>query len=842
MEFSHRGTDVTPSWERWERENVAISGDRVRIARNPFPAYRSVETVVEGDDGPSRFVDLAVDDCGEVFLLGADGAVYRHSPGEGCDRLLRIDCLVGATDEPRAIGVTRDSLYVASGNPGRVQAFSRHAGGMRWSLTEGIDDPVTFVRIDGAICLLDRGNRPGRGTVRRLTADARVVPIVTGLYEPIDIDVDDDGALYVLEPHAWTDTDDPDRYVVRRLPAQAVANPPTTGVDTVWIPPEGFRTLGSGDPLVPACLASGVAGELVVGTARRTVGEDAVFGFRPNRAGFAHQTDVPAGCAVLALDRSGSSARLYVIDGDGSLLVSTAETERRRNPTTDAYDGRIRTRLDAGVTGTQWHRIRLARELTDQNTELTVRYHATDEPAPDRLSLDPDALPSGLTGVAGIGPRKSWRLRRAGVSTLVDLAASDPETIAAIVSVEEIDVPVDRVREWQSAAESILAGGDDALRSVDGIGPVFAARLRAAGIESLEDLIGEEPKAVSVLLGSRLRTVSTVRTANWIADADALLPETPGPETFVWETTPPNPEEALLSNAVGRYLWVEVELVGTAVETPAVHATDVSYPRRSYLEELPAVYRSDGATSEFLEPFLALFESVLTGVGESISDLPRYLDPETIPAEAEHLEWLGGWLAAELDAGWPDAAKRAFIANAPALYRMRGTRRGLQMAVDTYLDHVDVDREAWDRLRAIGDDDAEVALVRVFEHADLACAADTDAWESYSRLISCPQGFLVLLHPALEERHVTAIGRIVGHQRPAHTSGRAVALRPVTVLTGHDRGERGFHSYLGINTALSAREFTVESSTLGQETVLHEREPHGTVGIRSRLGEDVRLS
>ena len=64
----------------------------------------------------------------------------------------------------------------------------------------------------------------------------------------------------------------------------------------------------------------------------------------------------------------------------------------------------------------------------------------------------------------------------------------------------------------------------------------------------------------------------------------------------------------------GRYLWVRVTLTGGGEATPALRSLRVLYPRHSYLDELPRVYRRDADMAGFLEHFLSLFEHVFTGV------------------------------------------------------------------------------------------------------------------------------------------------------------------------------------------------------------------------------------
>lgn len=59
--------------------------------------------------------------------------------------------------------------------------------------------------------------------------------------------------------------------------------------------------------------------------------------------------------------------------------------------------------------------------------------------------------PQMVTDVHGIGPVYATRLEAAGVTTLSDLASSDPDEIA-----NAAEVPLSRAEEWVKAAGTLL--------------------------------------------------------------------------------------------------------------------------------------------------------------------------------------------------------------------------------------------------------------------------------------------------------------------------------------------------------------------------------------------------
>jgi phage tail-like protein len=88
-------------------------------------------------------------------------------------------------------------------------------------------------------------------------------------------------------------------------------------------------------------------------------------------------------------------------------------------------------------------------------------------------------------------------------------------------------------------------------------------------------------------------------------------------------------------------------------------------------ERLPALYQDDSLALRFT----AALDEVLAPVFNSLDNLDSYLDPELSPED--FLDWLAGWLGLVLDEDWPAERRRAFVARASDVYRIRGTHQGL---------------------------------------------------------------------------------------------------------------------------------------------------------------------
>ena len=98
----------------------------------------------------------------------------------------------------------------------------------------------------------------------------------------------------------------------------------------------------------------------------------------------------------------------------------------------------------------------------------------------------------------------------------------------------------------------------------------------------------------------------------------------------------------------------------------------------SYLRLLPAIYSGD----DFAGRFLRIFEDVLDPISVMVDNQPYYFDPLLAPPDL--LAWMANWVAVDPHTDWPLPRRRALVAAAAALYRMRGTRAGIKEHVGIY--------------------------------------------------------------------------------------------------------------------------------------------------------------
>ena len=156
----------------------------------------------------------------------------------------------------------------------------------------------------------------------------------------------------------------------------------------------------------------------------------------------------------------------------------------------------------------------------------------------------------------------------------------------------------------------------------------------------------------------------------WLLDAPGSRTDA-GKGLGTWET--------LLQRCRGRWVQLALRLEGNELTTPRVAALRLWRPRFSYLERyLPAVYREDETSADFLDRFLALFEGTFTTLEDRIATAGALFDVRTAPAET--LDWLAGWLGLVLDPALDEARRRQLIDHASALFQYRGTPQAVRLA------------------------------------------------------------------------------------------------------------------------------------------------------------------
>ncbi|MEA3016220.1 MAG: hypothetical protein QOI38_942 [Sphingomonadales bacterium] len=137
----------------------------------------------------------------------------------------------------------------------------------------------------------------------------------------------------------------------------------------------------------------------------------------------------------------------------------------------------------------------------------------------------------------------------------------------------------------------------------------------------------------------------------------------------------------LLDGTREKHLWLKLEFECPAGAAPvSLVSLRVRYPDRSWLDDLPAIYREDEGSAAQLRRFLAPIEALYGDLSDTIDSLPGRIDPST--AEDEWLPWLLEWLGFPPTAGLGADVQRKLLSEAGMLLRDRGTQSALERMLD----------------------------------------------------------------------------------------------------------------------------------------------------------------
>jgi phage tail-like protein len=210
----------------------------------------------------------------------------------------------------------------------------------------------------------------------------------------------------------------------------------------------------------------------------------------------------------------------------------------------------------------------------------------------------------------------------------------------------------------------------------------------------------------------------------------------------------------------------------------------------TYLDYLPGIYQHDAEKGAFVGRYLKIFEKLLSGIDDDsvshvsitgmeqvVARLHEFFDPESAPRE--FLDWLAGWMALALREDWEESKKRRLISRILPLYRIRGTKQGLEEYITIYLPNVSVDI---------------TEVVTAFQVGE----ASTIGRDTY--VGGGPPHFfivtIVLPEPKLELKQVREeeVRAIIDLEKPAHTYYHLNTIVPTLRI--------GQFSHVGVDTLL----------------------------------------
>ena len=150
-----------------------------------------------------------------------------------------------------------------------------------------------------------------------------------------------------------------------------------------------------------------------------------------------------------------------------------------------------------------------------------------------------------------------------------------------------------------------------------------------------------------------------------------------------------NTKNILFYKNIGKKLLLKVTLYSDSTQhyTPKVYSVKSIFDKTSYLEYLPAYYKTEPNNQnepEELYRFLSILQNIMDEIDTTIDNMPQLLNLAT--TDDEFLTWLSQWLGIVRDYRWTQDKWRQFLMQAPLLYKKAGTKEGLSEIIELYSD------------------------------------------------------------------------------------------------------------------------------------------------------------
>jgi phage tail-like protein len=430
VEFTYLSTTEAAEWRRWAGRNVEVGTDALGLATEPTIDYTNLRVSA---------VDIAVDRDGHVLTLDEAGDIRRYDTDRDASESVwdNDDSL----EEPRAICVSGDHLYVADGSTGTLLVVSRRSGAVVGEIDARLSDPVDVIRSDRRIYILDRGESDSMGRVLTLRRNGTVETVVRGLASPVDLTADS-SHLYVIERPEGTP-------VIRAHDVSHLESPSIIPTSRTI---EDLTTGEGDDPVRPVRIEVLTDQELVLIGTPEGSDEMGLYHYTFERDGgtVTRRDEFPIACSKLLTgpkDRDRRYPKYYAIATEQRHVYIVDERQtNRRNPSDGRYSAQAFRRFDAGAVDTGWNRLTLSLDSFPANTQVVTSYFATN-----------DRTPNGdVADLAGVSEDDAEQLHEAGIDGLWELLERDDGAVGAVVG----DESTDRVEEWTAAAIDRIDDGD----------------------------------------------------------------------------------------------------------------------------------------------------------------------------------------------------------------------------------------------------------------------------------------------------------------------------------------------------------------------------------------------
>jgi len=424
MERTYLSTADATEWHRWSGRNVQVSNDALGLASEPSIDYTNLR---------AEAVDISVDVDGNVLILKASGDIEWHDGEHGLAETVWSNGDGETIEEPRALCVAGDRIYVTDGATGTLVLISRRSGSVVGVIETRLDDPIDIIRSDRRIFILDAGTEDTAGRVLTLRRNGRVQTVVHGLVSPTDMTADS-ANLYIIEQQDGSPV--LRIHDVGHLESPSII-PTSTTIDDLVI-------AGTDKRVVPVQVEVLTDQELVLIGRRAESDETALYHYTlgGDERVLTRRDDFALSCSKLLTgprEQDRRYPKYYAIAGEQDHVYIIDERQTySRNPADGRYSAQAYRRFDSGAIDTSWGRLTLDFDDFPANTQVVTSYYGSNDRTAGGETEELDE----------ISDEDAEKLRDADVVGLWDLLDHDTATLSTIVG----DASTVRAESWQESA------------------------------------------------------------------------------------------------------------------------------------------------------------------------------------------------------------------------------------------------------------------------------------------------------------------------------------------------------------------------------------------------------
>lgn len=144
-----------------------------------------------------------------------------------------------------------------------------------------------------------------------------------------------------------------------------------------------------------------------------------------------------------------------------------------------------------------------------------------------------------------------------------------------------------------------------------------------------------------------------------------------------------NPTDILMYNLRGRYLWICMELINYSHDQIKVKDVKIEFPKVTFTDYLPEIYKEHDGKDSFLERFLGIFQSMYVDLEDRIDNTPINFDPEM--TSKDFLVWISRWLSIKDAFIWGEDRLKILLKQVTNIYKSKGTKQSISRIVEEFV-------------------------------------------------------------------------------------------------------------------------------------------------------------